>query len=277
MLLSDAKETLGRAVRAVVADDELSAREVIRSFVAREPGIEIVAEAANGIEAIEHVRTLKPDLLFLDVQMPDQDGFGVLADLGDDVPRGVVLVTAHDEYALRAFDVHALDYLLKPFGFARFQEAMRRVLRSLAGDAALEMRSTVQALVEGQRARFSEAGMLTEGVAPKSGAPDRIGVRKGPRTILVDVPGIDWVEAADDYCRLHVGSERHLVTARMHEIETRLGPRFLRIHRSSIVNLESVVEVRHDPDGGGVAVLTDGVRLRVSRSRWTELQEALGI
>ncbi len=271
-----------RPIRAVVADDEPSARDVIRSFVSREPGLEIVGEAAHGDEAVDRVRELSPDLLFLDVQMPDRDGFGVLEALGDQVPRGVVFVTAHDEFALRAFEVHALDYLLKPFGYARFHEAVERVLRSLAGEVALELRRTLETLVEGQRDRYREAGTLVE-EAPTPGptdpaTPTRIGVRRGSRTIIVDVPDIDWIEAADDYSRLHVGPGTHLVASRMRELEMLL-PResFLRIHRSAIANLGRVAELRRDSSGGGLAVLRDGVRLRVARSRWEELESALGL
>jgi len=259
-----------RPIRAVIADDEPSARAVIRAFVEREPRVEIVGEATHGDEAVERVRELHPDLLFLDVQMPDRDGFGVLEALGDDVPRGVVFVTAHDEYALRAFEVHALDYLLKPFGYARFQDAVDRALRTLAGEVALEMRRTLDTLIEGQRDRYGEAGTLVEG-------PARIGVRRGTRTILVSVADIDWIEAADDFCRLHAGPESHLVASRMHELESRLPDAFFRIHRSAIVNLARIAELRREPDGGGLAVLQSGVRLRVARSRWEDLERALGL
>lgn len=256
-------------------DDEPSAREVIRGFAARERALEIVGEATNGDEAVERLRELAPDLVFLDVQMPDRDGFGVLEALGDDVPLGVVFVTAHDEHALRAFDVHALDYLLKPFGYARFHAAVERVLRSLAGEVALEVRRTLETLVEGQRDRRADAGTLIEG---QTSGPARIGVRRGSRTILVPVPEIDWIEAADDFCRLHVGDGAHLVASRMHELESRLpSDAFFRIHRSAIVNLARVAELRREPDGGGMAVLEDGVRLRVARSRWEDLERVLGL
>jgi two-component system LytT family response regulator len=272
-----------RPVRAVVVDDEPAAREVITSFLAREPAIEVVGEAANGDDAVELVRQLSPDLLFLDVQMPDLDGFGVLAALGDDVPPGVVFVTAHDEHALRAFEVHAVDYLLKPFGRPRFEAAVERALGSLEAKAALEMRRTLASLVEGQRAGGAEPGTFVSpdadgSIRPATGAPARIGVRRGARTILLDVADIDWIEAAGDYARLHAGREAYLVSTRMHELEERLqcGP-FLRIHRSAIVSLAKVAELRREPDGGGVVLLDDGVRLRVARTRWEDLERALGL
>ncbi len=273
-------------IRAVIADDEPSAREVIRGFVQRDPRLEIVGEATHGDEAVQRVRELGPDLLFLDVQMPDRDGFGVLEALGDDVPRGVVFVTAHDEYALRAFEVHALDYLLKPFGHARFREAVERALRRLAGEVALDMRRTLETLIEGQRDRWGDAGTLVEGTAEREAkaggvgpvSPARIGVRRGTRTILVNIADIEWIEAADDFCRLHVGPESHLVASRMHELESRLpSDVFFRIHRSAIVNLARIAELRREPDGGGLAVLEAGVRLRVARSRWEDLERALGL
>lgn len=270
-------------IRVVIADDEPSGREALRSFIDREPRLRVVGEAAHGDEAVERVRDLRPDLLFLDVQMPDRDGFGVLEALGEDVPRGVVFVTAHDEYALRAFEVHALDYLLKPFGYPRFHEAVERAVETLAGAVALEMRRTLETLVEGQRDRHGEAGTLVEGAAAVGspldpGTPERIGVRRGSRTLLVNVGDIDWIEAADDYSRLHVGHDRHLVSTRMHELEARLSPEaFFRIHRSAIVNLGRVAELRREPDGGGLAVLEDGVRLRVARARWEDLERALGL
>lgn len=284
--MSDATASVpspGRSIRAAVVDDEPAAREVITSFLAREPRIEVVGEAANGDEAVELVRRLSPDLLFLDVQMPDLDGFGVLAALGDDVPPGLVFVTAHDEHALRAFEVHAVDYLLKPFGRPRFEASVERALRSLEAKAALEMRSTLVSLIDGQRSRGAEPGTIVSQDAGDAGgpaivAPARIGVRRGARTILIDVADIDWIEAAGDYARLHAGRETYLVSTRMHELEERLASApFLRIHRSAIVNLAKVAELRREPDGGGVVLLADGVRLRVARTRWEELERALGL
>lgn len=266
-------------LRAVIVDDEPSAREVLRVFIEREPGIEIVGEATNGDQAVDRVRELSPDLLFLDVQMPERDGFGVLEALGNDVPRGVVFVTAHDEYALRAFEVHALDYLLKPFGYPRFHEAVSRITRRLEAEAALETRRTLETLIAGQRGRGGEAAVLVEREKPPAGdaLPARLGVRRGSRTIIVQVEDIDWIEAADDYSRIHVGGDSHLVATRMRDFDRGLPRTFHRVHRSAIVNLARVGELRRDAGGGGVAILEGGVRLRVSRSRWEELEAALGL
>lgn len=278
-------------VRAVVADDEPAAREVVVTLLADEP-VRVVGEAAQGKETVELVRRLRPDLLFLDIQMPDLDGFGVLEALGDDVPPGIVFVTAHDEHALRAFDVHALDYVLKPFGRPRFHAAVERALRRLAAEDALGWKRTVETLVRGRGLREGEGdaaarllrtavdaeGRSGSGATRPSGAPRRLGVRLGSRTILVDVPDIDWVEADGDYVRLHVGGKVHLISERMRVLEETLDPtRFVRIHRSAIVNLKRIRELRREPDGGGLAVLSDDVRLRVARSRWETLEEALGL
>jgi two-component system LytT family response regulator len=268
----------GGSIRAVVVDDEPSAREVITSFLAREPRIEVVGEAANGDAAVELIRALSPDLVFLDVQMPDLDGFGVLAALGEDVPPGVVFVTAHDEHALRAFEVHAVDYLLKPFGRPRFDASVERALGSLEAKAALEMRRTLASLIDGQRSRGAEPGAFVGPDAGNATGACRIGVRRGARTILLDVADVDWVEAAGDYARLHAGAEAYLVGSRMHELEAQLdAASFFRIHRSAIVNLAKVAELRREPDGGGVVLLRDGVRLRVARTRWEDLERALGL
>ncbi len=266
-----------RPYRAVVVDDEPTAREVVTTFLDEEPAVEVVGEAGDGDTAVEMVRSLEPDLLFLDVQMPDRDGFGVLEALGDDVPPGVVFVTAHDEHALRAFEVHALDYVLKPFGRPRFQAAVARALRRLEAESALEARQTLSALLEGRRAGQGAAAELTaSGEGAGSEAPRRLGVRVGTRTILVPVDDMDWAEADGDYVKLHAAGKVHLLSSRLHALESALDPtRFLRIHRSVLVNLDRVRELHRDPDGGGHVLLQNDVRLRVARSRWEDLETAL--
>ena len=272
----------GEVVRAVVVDDEPMAREAVTTFLAEHPGVEIVGEATNGREAVELVRRLRPDLLFLDVQMPDQDGFGVLETLGADVPRGVVFVTAHDEHAVRAFDVHALDYVLKPFGRPRFRAAVTRALDGLRALDALTLRRTLDSMAADRRAAGAAPGELAPAGAEEPAspgprrAPRRIGVRTGTRVAVVDVDAIDWVEASGDYARIHVGRQAHLVSQRMRALEQLLESReFVRIHRSLIVNVRRVRELHREPDGGGTLVLSDGVRLRVARSRWSALEKGL--
>lgn len=263
-------------VRAVIVDDEPAAREAVRHLLAEHGDVVVVGEAGNGAEAIRVLRDLRPDLVFLDIQMPDEDGFAVLRALGDDVPRGVIFVTAHDQHAVRAFEVHALDYLLKPFGRPRFAATVERALDRLQALDALTLRRTLESMAD-DRLR---AGVATVEVAEpdESVAPARIGVRTGGRLVLVDVKDIDWVEASGDHARLHVGRQSWIVAQRMHALERVLrSGAFLRIHRSLIVNLGRVRELHREADGAGTVVLQDGVRLRVARGRWEALQAALGM
>jgi len=278
------------SIRAVVVDDEPASREAVLTLLAEHNDIDVVGEATNGREAVDVVRAARPDLLFLDIQMPDLDGFSVLESLGNDVPRGVVFVTAHDEHAIRAFEVHALDYLLKPFGRPRFSAAVSRAVERLNALDALTLQRTLASMAsDRQQARdtvgelaFSD-GERVETQREDAAASDkrplrRIGVRTGAKTILIDVDAIDWVEALGDYARIHVGTKVHLVTQRMHALERLLdSKRFLRIHRSSIVNVDRVQMLHREADGSGTIVLTSGVRLRVARGRWEALQSALAM
>lgn len=267
-----------RRVTAVVVDDEPAAREVLRSFLAQSPVIDVLGEADNGNDAVELVSREMPDLLFLDIQMPDRDGFGVLEALGDAVPRGVVFVTAHDEHALRAFEVHAVDYLLKPFGPARFQKALGRALDALAAHDALGMRRTYEALVEGHRRGAGSPGELMDQGEGVAGRPRRIGVRIGSRIVLVELDAIEWIEADGDHVRLHVGNDIHLVSRSMRDMADLLDPgEYVRIHRSIIVKIGEVRELRRESDGSGVVKLSRGVQLRVARGRWDDVRSALGL
>jgi two-component system LytT family response regulator len=278
------RPTESAPLRAVVVDDEPDARDVVRTLLAGHEEIRVASEATNGREAVDVVRRERPDLLFLDVQMPDLDGFGVLEALGADVPRGVVFVTAHDEHAIRAFELHALDYVLKPFGRPRFDAAVARAIERLDALDALTLQRTLASMADDRRARGEPPGELSlthrEGgkAVPRSAPLQRIGVRNGSRVVVVDVDGIDWIEADGDYVRIHAGKASHLVLQRMHALEEALDPAaFVRVHRSVIVNVARVRELHRDADGGGSVVLKDGVRLRVSRARWGELEGALGM
>lgn len=263
-----------RRFRALVVDDEPAAREAVVALLADFPAIEVAGEAGSGDAAVETARRLRPDLLFLDVQMPGRDGFGVLEALGADVPRAVVFVTAFDEHALRAFEVHALDYVVKPFGRPRFATAVERALARLVADEALSLRRTlaVASLSSGPAAPEGELAPPAAGAALAT----RLALRLGSRTVLLPVEELDWVEADGDYVRLHAGEAAHFVAGRLSALEERLDPaRFLRIHRSLIVRLDRVRELRRDPDGGGSVALHDGVQLRVARGRWEALEQAL--
>lgn len=286
-------------VRAVVVDDEPSAREAITTLLANDTRVEVVGEASNGVEAVSLVRRTRPDLLFLDIQMPDAHGFAVLDALGDEVPRGVVFVTAHDEHAVRAFEVHALDYVLKPFGRPRFEAAVARALERLRALDALTLQRTLESIARDRDTAASAGAGAVETAnecsvaasvepvesveseqpgAPSRTPPRRIGVRNNGKITVVDTDAIDWVEAVGDYARIHSGRQAHLVFQRMHALERLLdGGDFIRVHRSLIVNLRRVRELVRESDGGGTLVLETGVRLRVARGRWDALQGALGI
>jgi two-component system LytT family response regulator len=251
-------------LRVLIADDEPPARAVLRELLAGRPGIELCAEASDGAEAIDAIRSQRPDLVFLDIQLPDLDGFEVLQRVAPDVVPQVVFVTAYDEFAVRAFEVHALDYLVKPFSDARFDVALSRA-RSRAPDDG----SSVAA----RAARVAlEIGASDQAAAP----PGHFLVRVGRRTLLVGVDEVEWIEADSYYAALHVRGQTHLVRQTMAMLEARLDPRrFVRIHRSAIVNLMSVRELHRSASGALEVVLHDGTRLEVSRSRRRRLAARL--
>ncbi len=263
-------------VRALIVDDEPAGRGSVATLLLEHPRIRVVGEATNGNEAVELARELKPDLLFLDIQMPDLDGFGVLERLGGEVPRGVVFVTAHDDHAIRAFEMHALDYVLKPFGRPRFTAAVERALERLEALDALTMQRTLATMAEARKDAGAQAGELSVEHADRPAPPKRIGVRTGTRVIVVDVDSIDWVEADGDYARIHTGKQAHLVSQTLQAIEKLFdGGSFVRIHRSLIVNGTRVKEMHRESDGSGAIVLDGGVRLRVARGRWEMLEKWL--
>jgi two-component system LytT family response regulator len=262
-------------LRAVIVDDEPAAREVVATLVAGFDEIVVVGSAGDGDAAVPMIREQKPDLLFLDVQMPGRDGFAVLDALGDDVPRGVIFVTAHDVHAVEAFERHALDYLLKPFGRPRFDAAVSRAIERLDALDALDMQRTLQAVRADVTDRSTPSDFSHSGESA-GGHAKRIGVRTGVKTVIIETPDIDWVAADGDYVRIHCGKASHLASQRMHEIERLLDPaHFIRVHRSVIVNADRIRELHREADGGGSLVLTGGVALRVARSRWEALEAQL--
>jgi two-component system LytT family response regulator len=231
----------------VIVDDEPLARSNVSVLLRRDPEIEIVAECESGAEALIQIRDLKPDLVFLDVQMPECDGFDVLEQLGRDVPSAVVFVTAYDQYALRAFEAGALDYLLKPFDDARFSRALDRARQQIA--------------------RKQDPRKL-----------DRIVVKTTGQIVFVRVAEIDWIEAADYYACLHVGTKSHLLRRTLAELEQELDPEmFCRIHRSAIVNLERVRGLKLGQDGEYEVLLETGAQLRLSRRYRKQLQEKMEV
>jgi two-component system LytT family response regulator len=233
-------------IRTLIVDDEPMARAGIAVLLRGDPEIEIIGECGSGTEAVEAIRANRPELLFLDVQMPGCDGFEVLEQLGRDAPGAVVFVTAYDKYALKAFEVGAQDYLLKPFDDARFYRVLARVRSQL------------------QRLR-TEPRLL-----------DRIMVRSAGRVTFLRAGEIDWIEAADYYASLHVGTRTHLLRRSMSDLEGDLDPlMFCRVHRSAIVNVARVRELRLDANGEYEILLDGGTKVRLSRSYREQLQGRL--
>lgn len=233
--------------RVLVVDDERLARSNLCVLLRRDPEIEIVGECSSGQEGLEHIRNRNPDIVFLDVQMPELDGFDVLEMLGNDLPRAVVFVTAFDQYALRAFEAGALDYLLKPFDNARFALAL---------------------------ARAKERIVDKDGPAKA----ERLAIKSAGQILFLKTAEIDWIEAADYYACLHVGTKSHLLRRSMSDLERDLATEeFCRIHRSAIVNLHRVRSLRLGEDGEYEVVLENGHSLRMSRSYRKQLQARLGV
>lgn len=259
-------------LRAVIADDEPLGRSRLRSLLAKEPDVDVVAECADGDAAVAAVREHRPDALFLDVQMPGRDGFGVLEALAGDPMPQVIFVTAYDQHALRAFEARALDYLLKPFKQARFQETLARVRERLAArprpDADLAQR--LQALL-------AEARPATPAPTPPPAAHPvlhRLAVKVNERTLFVRVPDIDYLESAGNYVVLHCGKDHHVIRETMATLEGQLPPDFLRISRSLIVNLDRVRELQAMAAGEHVVLLRDGRKLPMTRGL-REVEERL--
>jgi two-component system LytT family response regulator len=243
-------------LRTVVVDDEAPARAVLREYLGTHPDVEVVAECANGFEAVKAVTELHPDLLFLDIQMPKLDGFEVLDLVG--TGPAVVFVTAYDEYALRAFDVHAVDYLLKPFGPERLATALERVRVRLIGHES------------------APVGEIVAAARRRDVPVHRILVRDGSKVHVIPVDALDYVEAQDDYVCLHTEGRRHLKEQTMSEMEAVLDPTcFVRIHRSVILNIERLARVEPYAKDSRVAILRDGTKLPVSRAGYARLNQLL--
>jgi two-component system LytT family response regulator len=244
------------SLRVVVVDDEPLARAVVREFLGAHPGVEILAECSNGFEAVKAVTELAPDLLFLDVQMPKWSGFEVLELIGRNVP--VVFTTAYDQYALRAFEVHAVDYLLKPFSAARFAEALSRARERLASRDALP----VEALVSEAR--------------PRQGPLERVLIRDGSKVHVLAVDAIDYVEAQDDYVSFRSDGKSYLKDQTLGATEALLDPnRFVRIHRSYLLNIDRIARVELYAKDSRIAILRDGSKVPVSRAGYARLAKLL--
>jgi len=247
-------------IRTVIVDDEPLARRGIRAQLKNEKDIEIISECRNGHEAVKAIESQAPDLVFLDVQMPELDGFGVVDAIGVERMPGVIFVTAYDRYALRAFEVHALDYLLKPFDDERFATALERARRQIKQKNIDDLGRRLQGLLDDLQSSRKYV--------------ERLVVKSAGRIFFLSVAEIDWIEAADNYVRLHTGRESHLLRETMNSLEKKLDPdQFLRVHRSRIVNARKIKELQPLFRGEYDIMLRDGTRVESGRGYRDRLQK----
>ena len=259
-------------IRTIIVDDEPLGRSRLASLLEQEPDIDIVAQCGDGAEALAAISELEPDLLFLDVQIPELTGFELLASLDRLHPPVVIFVTAHDEFALRAFDVHALDYLLKPFDDERFQQSLARARVHLEDLDASTVRRRLLNFLEDTNGMHANKRAGDPARRPLT----RIVVKDGDRILFLKVDDIDWIEAADYYAKIHAQGVTYVIRETLANLELQLDPdRFVRIHRSTIVNLDRVREMQPWFHGAFVVFLVDGTELRLSRSRREHLQSRL--
>lgn len=250
-------------IRTLIVDDEPLGRERIRTLLREDAEVEVVGECADGRQAIAAVERLKPDLLFLDVQMPEMDGFAVVDAIAARHLPAIIFVTAYDRYAVQAFEVHALDYLLKSFDRERFRSAVARAKEQIRRSREGALNERLAGLLEDLESRKQRA--------------TRVVIKSAGRIFFLPVEEIDWVEAADNYVRIHAGVEAHLVRETLQSLEGRLDPaRFLRIHRSTIVNLDRIRELHPLFHGDYAVRLRDGTELTLSRNYREKLGEPLG-
>jgi two-component system LytT family response regulator len=259
-----------KAIRTMIVDDEPLARRGIRQLLAPHQDIEVTAEARNGTDAVRLLRTLAPvDLVFLDVQMPELDGFAVLRQLDGEHLPAVIFVTAYDTFAVRAFEAHALDYLVKPVHQARFENALERARERLLSKQALEISRELSGLLSTDA--FSAPQPLAQ--------PDivqRLVIASNGGHLIIDVNEVEWIEAEDYYAAVHIGRRRHLIRESLTSLEARLDPsQFVRIHRSALVNLAHAREIRSPLIGQATLVLRDGTQLPLSRRRRAQAAAAI--
>lgn len=253
------------ALRVVFVDDEPLAREALRRALALVPDCVVVGEASHGAQAIDLVRSQRPDVLLLDIQMPELDGFAVLDTLGEALPPAVIFVTAYDVHAVRAFQAHAVDYLLKPFDESRLATAMDRARQRVRAE-----RHSAESVAE-------RLELLLSSLVTPEPILERFVVRVGSRSIVVPVADVDYIEAADNYACLRVGTQRHFIRETMRALDARLDrTQFARIHRSTIVNLRRVQELKVLPSGDYEVLLTTGTKLTLSRSWRESFEQRLG-
>jgi two-component system LytT family response regulator len=248
-------------LRTMIADDEPLARERLKMLLASDPDIDVFAECRNGSEVVKSLKAAKTDLLFLDIRMPGRDGFEVIEAIGPASMPITVFVTAHNEHAVNAFEVHALDYLVKPIERKRLEQTLARVKERVQLQEAFAVREQISSAVEAIRQ-----------VASHPERPQRFLTKSGNTASVVTVSDIEWIEAADYYVCLHAGGKRHLLRESIRALETKLDPKkFIRVHRSAIVNLDHVREIHRDGQSEGWVLLSTGVRVRLNRNGWRKL------
>lgn len=254
-------------LKTVIADDEPLARERLKLLLASDPDVEIIAECRNGNEVVSTLKAARADLLLLDIQMPAKDGFGVIEEIGlPNMPR-TVFVTAHNEYAVGAFDVHAIDYLVKPIQRKRLDAAVARVKERIRLDEAYAAREELFSVLQALRAG-----------SEKDPYPKRFLTKSGKTNSVVSAGDIEWIEAADYYVCLHARGKNHLMRESIAAMESKLDPRkFVRVHRSAIVNMDHVREIHRDGHSEGWILISTGERVRLNRTGWKKLTEMQGM
>jgi two-component system, LytTR family, response regulator len=250
-----------RPIRAIIVDDEPTARRGVRLLLDRDPAVEVVGEASGGAEAAELIRRERPDLAFMDVQMPGCDGFEVLNKIGPGTVPAVVFITAYDEHALRAFEVNAIDYLLKPYDDVRFEAALQRAKHEIRRRQVENVNSRLVQLLD-----YLQRTAPPPATAEAEKFTDRIMLKSSGEILFLKLNEIDWIEAEGDYMKFHVNGRAHLMRETMVRLEARLDPKqFIRIHRSTIVNLDRVQKLSPSFAGEYAVILRDGTKLKLSR------------
>jgi two-component system, LytTR family, response regulator len=266
--------TQKQKIRTLIVDDEALARRTIRDLLVNDDSIEIMGECSNGQEAVNAMRRQLPDLLFLDIQMPLLNGFEALAQVEVERIPAIIFVTAFDQYALKAFEVHALDYLLKPFTDRRFEEALKKAKAHIEMKEVSRISQSLVALL-GKNAELARP-LAKPAATERKNFLSRFMIRSSGKAAFVKVEDVDWIAADDYYIKLHVGSKSHLLRISMTELEEKLDPKkFLRIHRSTIINFDRVKELQQNPNGDCSVILRDGTELKLSRSRRERLERFL--
>ncbi len=251
-------------IRAMIVDDEPLAREKVSLFASSEPDLEVVATCSNGVEALSSFNTHTPDLIFLDIQMPELNGFDFLRQLKTDTMPGIIFITAYDEFALRAFEYHALDYLLKPFDKERFHRAVHHATVSMSTK-------------EEKEKSHKQVVTLLESLKKDSSSLERLIVKTNGRVLFLKVNDIDWMEAAGNYIKLHVGNETHLIRETMNSLEQQLnGKIFVRVHRSTIINIDRIKELQPWFNGDYKITLTTNVQVIMSRGYRKHFSSIIG-